>query len=293
MTRSGQAKRRGMALNLSGKVALVTGAAQGIGLAVARELLGRGARVVLVDRDEATVNAAAELLNPSSTLVAVADVTDRGAMAAVVARATEDFGPIDVVIANAGITPPPATIRTSDLAEFDRVMAVNLTGALNTIQPTLDGIVARGGHIVVVASAAAFSPGLGGSAYMSSKAAVEQVGRALRLELAHTPATVTVAYYGFVDTELARNTLDRDPLGARVGELLPWPMNRRVSAEHAAAVTVRAIERRAPRVVTPRLWGAYSVLRGLVNPVIDEWIVRNRRVHTLIGDLERRESIDP
>lgn len=279
-------------LNLSGKVAIVTGAAQGIGLAMARELLGSGARVVLVDRDETTLKKAADTLDSSETFVAVADVTDRDAMAAVVTRAAEEFGPVDVVIANAGITPPPATIRTSDLAYFDRVMAVNLTGVLNTIHPALDGLVERGGHIVVVSSAAAFSPGLGGSAYMSSKAAVEQVGRALRLELAHTPATVTVAYYGFVDTELARNTLDRDPLGARVGELLPWPMNRRVSAEHAAAVTVRAIERRAPRVVTPRLWSAYSVLRGIVNPVIDEWIVRNRTVHTLIGDLERRESLD-
>ncbi|MFD6856265.1 short-chain dehydrogenase/reductase [Rhodococcus sp. NPDC060086] len=279
-------------LNLAGRVALVTGAAQGIGLSMVRELLGRGARVVLVDRDEITLKKAAETLDANATLVAVADVTDRDAMAEVVARSSAQFGPIDVVIANAGITPPPATIRTSNLADFDRVMAVNLTGVLNTIHPTLEGIVARSGHIVVVASAAAFSPGLGGSAYMSSKAAVEQVGRALRLELAHTPATVTVAYYGFVDTELARNTLDRDPLGARVGELLPWPMNRRVSAEHAAAVTVRAIERRAPRVVTPRLWSAYSALRGIVNPVIDEWIVRNRTVHTLIGDLERRESLD-
>ena len=279
-------------LNLAGRVALVTGAAQGIGLSMARELLGRGARVVLVDRDEITLKRAAETLDANATFVAVADVTDRDAMADVLARSSEDFGPIDVVVANAGITPLPATIRTSNLAEFDRVMAVNLTGALNTIHPALDGIVERGGHIVVVSSAAAFSPGLGGSAYMSSKAAVEQVGRALRLELAHTGATVTVAYYGFVDTELARNTLDRDPLGARVGELLPWPMNRRVGPEHAAAVTVRAIERRAPRVVTPRLWGAYSALRGIVNPVIDEWIVRNRTVHTLIDDLERRESVD-
>ncbi len=279
-------------LDLAGRTALVTGAAQGIGLSMVRELLGRGARVVLVDRDEATLKKAAGTLDSSAIFVAVADVTDRDAMADVVTRSSEDFGPIDVVVANAGITPPPATIRTSNLAEFDRVMAVNLTGALNTIHPTLDGIVERRGHIVVVSSAAAFSPGLGGSAYMASKAAVEQVGRALRLELAHTGATVTVAYYGFVDTELARDTLDRDPLGARVGELLPWPMNRRVSPEHAAAVTVRAIERRAPRVVTPRLWGAYSALRGIVNPVIDEWIVRNRTVHTLIGDLERRESAE-
>ena len=279
-------------LNLKGKVVLVTGAAQGIGLALARELRNRDARVVLVDRDEATLVAAATTLDSTGTFVAVADVTDRDAMAAVVARASEEFGQIDVVIANAGITPPPATVRTVDLAEFDRVMAVNLTGALNTVRPTLDSIVARRGHVVVVASAAAFSPGLGGAAYMASKAAAEQLGRALRLELARTGATASVAYYGFVDTELARNTLDRDPLGARVGELLPWPMNRRVSAEHAAAVTVRAIEHRAPRIVTPRLWGVYSVLRGMVNPLIDRWLVRDRTVHALIEDLERRVVAD-
>lgn len=282
-------------LNLNGKVALVTGAAQGIGLEMSRQLYGRGARVVLVDRDiDRLAEARRALAHPApvdtlpSILTVTADVTDRAAMQAAIHRAMEVFGRLDVVIANAGVTPPPSTISTLDPNIFDRVIDINLTGALNTVHPALAEIIRSQGHVVIVSSSAAYCPGIGGAAYMASKAASEQLGRALRLELAPHGATGAVAYFGFVDTELARETLDRDPFGARIGQLLPWPMNRRVSAKRAAAVVVRGIERRAPRTTAPAIWAVYSLLRGIANPLIDRALERNPAVHNLITDLENR-----
>lgn len=275
---------------LADKVAVVTGAAQGIGLELTRGLRARGARVVMVDRDEDVLaRAFAELGGgtvDTGLSIACADVTDASAMAEVAAGAIEDFGQIDLVIANAGVTPPPATIASGDPAEFARVLDINVTGVVNTVRPALAEIVRTSGHVVIVASSAAFCPGLGGSAYMASKAAAEQFGRALRLELAPHGASASVAYFGLVDTELARNTLDRDPLGARVGGLLPWPLSQRVTARRAADVVVRGIERRAPYTHVPRIWSVYSLLRGLINPVIDRMLIRDAEVATLVHDLD-------
>src|SRR5690606_6913982 len=90
-----------------------------------------------------------------------ADVADRTQMDAAVAAVIERFGRLDVVVANAGVTPVPATLRTMDPADFDRVVAINLTGVFNTVHPALDHIVRRRGHVVVVSSCAAFAPGMG------------------------------------------------------------------------------------------------------------------------------------
>ncbi len=285
---------------LRDSVAVVTGGAQGIGLELARRLVHGGAHVTLIDTDADRLESArVPLARDGMTAgpgtadpvhVIVADVRDRRAMEDAVEETAARWGRVDLVVANAGVTPPPATLRTTDPAEFDRVIDINLTGALNTVLPALPDIIRTKGHVVVVSSSAAYCPGLGGAAYMASKAASEQLGRALRVELAPHGATASVAYFGFVDTGLARATLDDDPLGARVGDLLPWPMNRRVTPQHAAEVVVRGIRRRAPRTTTPRLWGVYSVLRGIVNPIIDGCLVRDGKVRELVIALEGRRT---
>lgn len=272
--------------DVAGKVALVTGAAQGIGLALARELHRRGATVALLDIDSDACAQAAAGFGTDRALAVGTDVADRAAVAGAVAEVLDRTGRVDIAVANAGVSPKPATLRTMDPAEYDRVVAINQTGVFNTVQAVADAVIARGGHIVTVSSAAAFAPGPAGSPYMISKAAVEQLGRALRLELAPHGASAGVAYFGFVETPMATGMLDDDPLGRQLDRMLPWPLRRRVTAERAAKVVADGIARRAPRTMTPAAWQPYALLRGLVNVAADGLAARDPRVHHLIRGLE-------
>ncbi len=174
--------------------------------------------------------------------------------------------------------------------DFDRVLSINLVGAFNTVKPALDHVIERRGHVVLVSSGAAFSPGAGGSPYMISKAAVEQLGRALRLELAGLGTSVQTAYFGIVDTAMTRDMLDADDLGRRINGLLPWPLNRRITAEQAATSIADGITHRAATTMAPAGWRLYSVLRGAINPVIDRMLVRDNRMRELISDIETVNS---
>lgn len=271
----------------AGKVALVTGGGDGIGLATARLLRAKGSRVVVVDRDEAAAKQAAADLG-GDTLSIVADVTDRAAMRDAVARTVDHFGRLDLVVANAGITPPPATLRQVDPADFERVLDVNLVGVLNTIQPAVDHLIASQGHVVVVASAAAFSPPIGSAVYMISKAAVEALSRGFKLELAPHGVTVTTSYFGFVDTQLARTSLDDDPVGKEVDAMLPGPLRRRITPDQAAGTIVNAVEHRAPSSIAPRAWQPLGIFRGSVSPVLDRYLTADPKTHELIHKLESR-----
>ena len=198
---------------INGKVALVTGGARGIGLGTARALRARGARVVIVDLNlEASQAAAAQLGDESQAIGLAADVTDRGAMQRAVATTVEQFGGLDIVMANAGIANRAATLRAMSSESFDRVIDVDTMGVVRTVEVALPEIVRRRGHIVVVASIYAFTNGVGVIPYAMSKAAVEQLGRALRVELVSHGASASVAYFGFIDTEMVHSAIDQDPL---------------------------------------------------------------------------------
>ena len=272
-------------IELSGKVALVTGGARGIGAATVAELVSAGVSVAVVDRDFP-----ADAASSGPILLLTGDVTEPDAMAHCVAATIEKFGRLDIVIANAGITPPPATIRSIDRAVFDSVMAVNFGGVLNIVRAAADELVARGGHILLVSSCAAFTPGMGGSAYMVSKAAVEQLGRALRIELAAVGASAGLAYFGVVDTDLARHTLDDDPIGRRIGGFLPWPLSRRLPSQRAAELLVHAVRTRRARLIAPAVWTPYFWFRGMLNPILERRLVRDRRVAHIIRDLEKTHA---
>lgn len=270
-------------VDVSTATVLVTGGARGIGAATVQKLIKGGARVTVFDLD---INDH-EIEPHQRLLILSGDVRDRTAVNAAVEKAVDHFGSLDVVIANAGITPSPGTIRRTDIDEFDRVLDVNFGGVLNVVRAASDELVRTGGHVLLVSSCAAFTPGMGGAAYMVSKAAVEQLGRALRIELAAVGASAGVAYFGVVDTEFARATLDNDPMGKRIGAQLPWPLNRRLKAAAAADVLIGAVRKRSARVVAPRAWLPYFWLRGVINPILEARLVNDSTVHTIIRDLER------
>ncbi len=276
-------------LDVRDRVVVITGAGTGIGRALAEKLYASGASVALIDIDEAAAAAVARSMGERA-LVVRANVSDRIGMRQAIFRVRERFGRIDVVVANAGVAPEPATIRTMNPGDFDRVIGINVTGVFNTVHPALEDIVAANGHVVVVSSAAAFAPGMGGSPYMVSKAAVEQFGRALRVELAAVGATAGVAYFGVVDTAMTHGTLDEDELGADLGALLPWPLNQRITVREAAESLAEGIARRAPRTVAPPQWEPYALLRGVINVVLDGMLARDPRVRELIRRLEQRRT---
>ena len=272
-----------------GKVAIVTGAARGIGFATAIELSRRGASVVVVDLDPEAAAAAAAAL-PGPALGLAADVTDRGAMQRVVAGTVERFGGVDIVVANAGIASRGATFRAMSGETFDRVLDVNLNGVHRTVTAALPEIIARHGHVVVISSVYAFVNGAGATPYAMSKAGVEQLGRALRIELAQHGAGASVAYFGFIDTEMVHQALDEDPLGNRLKETQPAFLMKRLQPAEAGRAIVAGIERRAPRIIRPRRWAAFSVLRGVVNPFLDRAMVRSEEIQGITRDLDRRDE---
>lgn len=262
-----------MSFPLRGKVALVTGAARGIGFETARLAHERGASVTLVDLDpDATEDAAGRI--GERTLAIGADVTDAEAMADAVARTVERFGGLDVPVANAGVSPPAATMRIADPDAFERTIEIDLLGVWRTVRPALDQVASRGGQVVVVSSVYAWMNGAVTAAYAISKAGVEQMGRALQVELAPHGAGATIAHFGFIDTVMVRHAFD-DPLAAEYEKRFPALMRRRLSPAQAARGIVDAVERRAPRVILPKWWRAWFALRGVLNPIFDRMMPRD------------------
>lgn len=171
--------------NLPGKTAFVTGGASGIGLGIAKALLGAGMNVVIADiRDDHLDAAKAELGKPDHVLAVKLDVTDRAAFAAAADQAEDRFGKIHILCNNAGV----AVVGPTELATFadwDWVMGVNVGGTINGIVTILPRILAHGegGHIVNTASMSALVPVAGTSIYSSGKAAVTAMMECMRPEL--------------------------------------------------------------------------------------------------------------
>jgi NAD(P)-dependent dehydrogenase (short-subunit alcohol dehydrogenase family) len=271
--------------DLNGKVALVTGAARGIGFETARQLHMRGASVAVLDLDAEQAREAAERIG-ERTLGIGTDVTDHGAMQAAVAQVVERFGGLDVAMANAGIAQSRiATVRGIGTEEWERVFEVDLLGVWRTVRAVLPQIVERQGHVVVVGSAYSFMNGAFNSPYAVAKAGVEALGRSLRAELAPLGASAGVAYFGWVDTKMVQDAFSQEK-SAIFSELSPSWFLKRIQPDEAAAAVVRGIEERAPRTFAPKWWRYFSAFRGLVNPLLDRRLEGDRRMVEFVRGIE-------
>jgi NAD(P)-dependent dehydrogenase (short-subunit alcohol dehydrogenase family) len=256
------------------KVVLITGAAQGIGRDTARRLVGRGAKLALIDRDaEGVERAAAELGTDVEPFVA--DVAERDSIYAAIEAARRRFGGIDVAIANAGIsgTPQPSTLVPDE--EFERVIGVNLLGVWWTLKGVLPDVIERQGYLLPVASLAAAVPTPLIAAYGAAKSGVHSIGRTLRFELAHTGAKVGVAYFAEIDTEMTR-VAHKVPIIERSLKSVPEALHRVQPVEVASKAVVRGIEKRATRITVPR-WVNFTVSWNGHGRAIEWLAARDRR----------------
>jgi 3-oxoacyl-[acyl-carrier protein] reductase len=197
-----------MADRFAGRVALVTGAAQGIGLGIARRLVEDGATVVLADRNPETLQAAtAELggqLGRERIQARVLDVTDGAEVTQTVAGIARDLGPVEVLVNNAGIIRDGWVDGMTDEA-WDAVIAVNLTGAFHCCRAVVPTMKERQyGRIVNIASRA-WMGNPGQANYSASKAGLVGLTRALALELVKFGITVNAIAPGMIDTPMARS----------------------------------------------------------------------------------------
>ncbi len=254
---------------LAGKVALITGAARGIGAGTARALAARGSKLVLTDVDRQALDEVVQGIGEDRAVGVVADVCDLGAMQRAVSQGVDRFGGIDLVVANAGIASYGSVLGV-DPAVFRRVIDVNITGAFHTVRAALPSVVERRGYILVVSSLAAFVPVPGLVAYNASKAGVEHLGNALRLEVAHHGVEVGTAHMSWIDTPLVQDA-KRDLSGfGQMLDRLPPPLSRTTDVDTCVRAFVAGLEGRKRRVYVPAWVGIIAKARMLLTTRLGE-----------------------
>lgn len=207
----GRSVVRGGPREVRGKLALVTGAGAGIGRATAVELASQGAgKVVIVDRDIAAANETADAVRAACAEAAVyqVDVSDEAAMNDLAAQVLKEHGVVDILVNNAGIAVAGRFLETTS-QHWDDIIAINVRGVITGSRAFAAQMVERGegGTIINVSSGAAYMPSKSMVAYSTTKAAVLAFSEALRADLADEGITVTAVCPGFVNTNIAKNTV--------------------------------------------------------------------------------------
>lgn len=251
--------------DLDGQVAVVTGAARGIGALLARKLAARGARLALVGLEpEALEQAAASLETEARAWYA--DVTDQEEMRRIAAEVQAHFGKVDVVVANAGVA-SGGPFTDSDPDSWRRVIEVNLIGGAVTARAFLPSLTASRGYFLQIASLAAITPAPMMSAYCASKSGVEAFAHCLRAEVGHRGVRVGVGYLSWTDTDMVRGA-DEDDVMRELRDRLPWPSNKTYPLGPAVDRIVAGIERRSHHVYAQWWLRGMQSVRGYLPPVI-------------------------
>ena len=220
------------------RVAVVTGAASGMGLAIARHLAAQGNRIGLLDlHGEAALRAAEDLRKTGAAAIAAqADVTDRGTVDAALDKVRAELGPIQIMVTSAGLD---AFEKFADITieSWERVLAVNLTGTFHSLQAAVpDMLAARWGRMVTISSSSAQSGAPRMAHYVASKGGVIALTKALALELAPHGITVNNIPPGMIDTPMLRRA-EADGNVANLEKIAPRviPVGRAGTPEEIAA----------------------------------------------------------
>ncbi len=247
------------------KVALITGAARGIGEGLARELAARGYQVSLVGLEIERLRALANELNQQSddrAMAFAADVTDSGALDLAVTATVEKFGRMNVVIANAGIA-NSGSFESTHVEDLARVIDVNLIGAVRTAKACHQALLDTRGYLLFISSASAFPALPGMTAYGASKAGVDHFANNLRLEIRSSGVEVGVAYPSWIDTDLVRDQQEELPYFRKVLSAEPFFFGKVTSLEDCVAALVQGVEMRSRRIYIPEFVSFMHAFRSL------------------------------
>jgi NAD(P)-dependent dehydrogenase (short-subunit alcohol dehydrogenase family) len=249
--------------SVNGKVALITGGANGVGAEVARRLHAKGAKLVLTDLDEGKLKEVAAVLGEERVVTVVADVRDLSAMQAAVDAGIKRFGGIDIVMANAGIATYGSVLNV-DPEAFKTLLDVNVLGVFHTVRAALPSVIDRRGYVLIVSSLAAYAAAPGLAPYNAAKAGVEHFANALRLEVAQYGVDVGSAHMSWIDTPLVQESKKDLSTFNEMLSKLPGPLGKTTSVEACGAAFLAGIEGRKRQINCP---GWVGLLRWL-KPVL-------------------------
>ena len=222
---------------IDGQVAIVTGAAQGIGRGIAERLRGEGARVVVADLNEELAGQTAQAIDPAGehTLAVGVDVADPDAVAELVRRTRERFGQIDILVNNAGWSKnQPFLADTPDY--WERVIAVNFKAVIVCSRAVLDPMIEQGGgRIISIASDAARVGTPREAVYAGAKAGIIGFSKSLAAEMARYQITVNVICPATTDTPLVRGMLSEEQIARRVKAIPLGRLGQPSDIAHAVA----------------------------------------------------------
>lgn len=228
--------------NLKNKRVLITGASQGLGAEVARQLHAQGARLSLVGLDKDKLRQLSEELGPDHHWQ-LCDVRDEQSVLAALESAIESLGGIDALVLNAGIS-SIGTVRICPPSAMNETIDVNIKGASNFVHHALAELQKNSGYILFVSSSITMITTPGTAAYAASKAALVHFAEALRLEVSCYDIKVGIAYFGFFESNMVHGPSRQYGFFAPMVDALPWPFYIVSKTEKCAAKIVEMISKR-------------------------------------------------